>query len=99
LIEGDRVEIREMMPRVKFGFRLVTAVFCGFVVSAGVNFAICRFGGDGICRDRIWPAATMLGTGFEGQLFAWSVTTLAWAALLRLGFYILFKKVGPVKYE
>jgi hypothetical protein len=41
----------------------------------------------------------MLGTGFEGHLFAWSVTTLAWAALLRLGFYILFKKVGPVKYE
>jgi hypothetical protein len=88
-----------MSPRVRLALRLVLAVFFGFVVSVGVNFAICHFGEDDICRDLMWPAAVVLGTGFEGQLFAWAGITLAMAVLWSVGFYFLLRKAGPVKRQ
>jgi hypothetical protein len=86
-----------MRPRVRLALRLVLAIFCGFIFSVGVNFAICRFGGDEVCRGLMWPAATILGTGFEGQLLAWAAMTLAMAVLWSAGFYFLLRKAGPVK--
>jgi hypothetical protein len=88
-----------MTPRVNLFLRVTAAAFSGLVVSTGVNFAICRFGGDQACRNLIWPAAVILGTGFEGQLFAWGVTALFTAALFGLGFFLLFTKIGLAKRE
>jgi len=86
-----------MRPRVKLALRLVLAGFFGFVVSVGVNFAICHFGGDDVCRGLMWPAAVILGTGFEGQLFAWAAMTFAMAILWSMGFYFLLRMIGPVR--
>jgi hypothetical protein len=87
-----------MRSRAKIVLHFIAAIVCGFFVSVGLDFAICRFGGDVVCRNLISPAAKILGTGFEGQLFAWGVTTLTVAVFLSLAFWFLLGKWGPLKH-
>jgi len=87
----------EISSQGKSALRFIAAMSCGLVVSASLDFAICRFGGDEACRNLIWPAAMILGTGFEGQLLAWVVTTLTVAVFLSLAFWLLLGKWGPLR--
>ena len=86
-----------MTPRAKSALRLVAATSCGLIGSMGLNVGICYFGGDHACGDLIWPAAMILGTGFEGGLLALAATILAITVGLGTGFWLAFGYFGPLK--
>jgi len=96
--ERGPVEIeRQMLNRLTSVVRLGATTLLALSLSVGLAFSICHFGGSQACSNLIWPAATILETGFEGQLMAAGVTIVFFAILFGLGLWFALGKWGHLR--
>jgi hypothetical protein len=86
-----------MSKLLKSGLRFCVTSLLGLLLSVALGVGICYFGGDHACRNFIWPAVLILGSGFEGQLVALAATLLFLAVPFALAMWFSLGKWGPLK--